>query len=79
MEDKDLSLLDTINELIERDPFEPFRIVTTSGDKYLVESPRNLAIGQSQVFYFIPGSDRFVFIRSNQLVAVEHFEQRPAA
>ena len=79
MDEKDLTLLDTISELILRDPFEPFRIVTTSGDKYLVESPRNLALGQSQVFYFFPGSDRFVFIRVSQLVAVEQFEKRPAA
>jgi hypothetical protein len=80
MEEKsDLSLIDAIRELRNHDPFEPFRLVTTSGDKYLIESPDNLAIGESQMFYYYPGSDKFVFIRLNQLVAVEHFEKRPAA
>jgi len=79
MENMDLALLDAIRELRMREPFEPFRLVTTSGDKYLVESPDNLAIGQSQLFYYFPSSDRFVFIRLNQLVAVEQFEKRPAA
>jgi len=70
-ERKELSLLDTIQELLDRDPFVPFRIVTTSGHKYLVKNPHTLAIGDSQIFYFLPG-DKFVFIRTNQLVAVEN-------
>ncbi len=79
MDNKDLSLLDTIQELTEHIPFEPFRVVTTSGDKYLVERPRNLAIGASQLFYCYPGSDRLVYIRISQLVAVEKFEEKSAA
>jgi len=79
MEDKDLTIVDTIKGLRRKEPFDPFRIVTTSGDKYLVESAENMVIGVSQIIYCYPGSDKFVFIRINQLVAVEQFEQRPAA
>ena len=31
--------LDTIKELLARRPFEPFRIVTSSGDRYDVRHP----------------------------------------
>jgi len=79
MDDKDLTLLDTIQELTEHVPFEPFRLLTTSGDKYMVERPRNLAIGASQLFYCYPGSDRLVYIRINQLVAIEKFGEKSAA
>jgi hypothetical protein len=73
------TILDTIQALQRRDPFDPFRIVISSGDKYLVENPHNLAIGESLLSYFYPHSDRFVFIRINQLVAIERFVEKPAA
>ena len=79
MEDEDSGILDTIRELMHQQPFDAFRVVTAGGEKYLVESPDNLAIGKSQLCYFHPRSDKFVFIRINQLVAVERFEERPAA
>ena len=68
-----------IIELKHRRPFEPFRIVTAKGDRLLVVESEKLAIGRTQMFYVFPGSDRFVFIPMNQLVAVEQFEKRPAA
>jgi hypothetical protein len=75
---RDLTLLDTIRELMHRDPFQPFRLVTSSGDKYVVKNPYNMAIGESQISYFYPRSDKFVFIRVNQLVAVEQSNGRAA-
>jgi hypothetical protein len=72
--DKNQTLMDAIQELRHKEPFDPFRIVTTSGDKYLVENPDNMAIGESLISYFFPRSDKFIFIRINQLVAVEQFQ-----
>lgn len=64
-------MLDSLQELLERHPFEPFRIVTASGDKYDVENPHLVALGASQISYFYPRSDRWVFIRLNQITAFE--------
>lgn len=64
-------MIATIRELLERDPFHPFRIVLTSGDRYDVTNPHLLAIGETQIFYCYPSSDRFSFIRSNQITAVD--------
>ena len=66
-------IIDTILELKNRAPFEPFRIVLTSGDKYLVESGDNLVKLESQFFYGYPRSDKFVFMRLNQIAAIEQF------
>ncbi len=69
----------TLSELKSHEPFEPFTIVTTSGDKYLVETSDNLVIGDLKVFYCVPRSDSVVYIRKNQIVAIEQFHQKPAA
>jgi hypothetical protein len=79
MADHEESIVDTIQDLKKREPFDPFRIVTTSGDKYLIEAGENLVIGKSQMFYAVPRSDKVVFIRINQIAAVERFEDKPAA
>ncbi len=77
--DKEMTILDTIRDLKDREPFEPFRIVLTSGAKYLIESGENLVFMQSQLFYGYPRSDKFVFLRMNQIAAVEQFQEKPAA
>jgi hypothetical protein len=71
-ESEQTSLLDTILELKNRDPFRPFKIVLTSGDKYLIESGGNLVEMRTELFYVSPRTDKFVFMRKNQLAAVEH-------
>lgn len=64
-------MIESIRELLERDPFQPFHIVLTSGDRFEVVDPHLLAIGESLLFYYYPRSDRFAFIRLNQVAAVD--------
>ncbi len=64
-------MLEDIEELLSKLPFEPFRIVISSGDKYAVSNPHNVAIGKSKLSYFFPRSDHWVFIRLNQITAIE--------
>jgi len=76
---EDVTTLDTIRDLKRRDPFSPFRIVMSSGDRYLVEDPDALAIGSSQLFYYPRQPGAGVHLRLNQVVAVEENAERPAA
>jgi hypothetical protein len=72
-------IVETIRELKAREPFAPFAIVVSSGDRYLIEAPANLVEMKSEYFYAYPGGDKFVLIRINQIVAVERpGERRPA-
>ena len=64
-------MLESIEELLNRQPFEAFLIVTASGDKYEVRNPHLVALGESQINYFFPKSDRWTFIRLNQITALE--------
>ena len=65
------TMLESLKELLNMHPFQPFQIVTASGDKYDVENPNLVALGASQINYFYPRSDRWVFIRLNQITALE--------
>jgi len=71
-------MLEKINELLARDPFVPFQLVMSSGEKYTVTNPHMLVLGETQFFYVFPRSDKFAWLRYNQLVAVETVEQRAA-
>jgi hypothetical protein len=78
MAEREESALDTVRHLKRREPFEPFRIVMTSGDRYLIEDPDALAIASSQLHYY-PRGGMGIHMRLNQIAAVEEPEQRPAA
>lgn len=64
-------MLESLQELLHHEPFVPFRIVVTSGDRYDVVNPNLVAIGQSMVFYCYPRSDRLTWMPLNQIVSVE--------
>jgi hypothetical protein len=70
------NVIDAIMDLKRRDPFVPFTIVMTSGHRYRIESGENLVEMRTEFFYASPRTGRFVFLRKNQIVAVEHSEEK---
>jgi len=68
---EDVTTLDTIRDLKRRDPFSPFKIIMTSGDRYVIDDPDALAIGNSQVFYYPRHPGAGVHMRLNQIAVVE--------
>lgn len=63
--------IQTINELLAVEPFQPFKIITASGKEYEIENPALVVMQQSQLVYCFPKSDRVTFIRLNQITAIE--------
>ncbi len=78
MAEMEETMLDTVRHLKRREPFEAFRIVMTSGNRYVIEDPDALAIASSQLHYY-PRSGVGIHLRLNQVAAVEEVEQKPAA
>ena len=70
------NVIDAILDLKAREPFAPFTIVLTSGDRYRIESGANLVELRTEFFYASPRTQRFVFLRKNQIAALEHAEER---
>jgi hypothetical protein len=64
-------MIKAIEKLRRKEPFVPFRIITTSGEHYDVVNPNLIAIGQSELFYYYPRSEQFAFIKLNQIVSLE--------
>jgi hypothetical protein len=67
-------MIDQLREYLDREPFQPFRIVTSSGDKYEVLNPHGIALAQTYLFYAYPRSDRSAHIRLSQIVALKSLE-----
>jgi hypothetical protein len=68
-------MVEKLKELLDSDPFVPFRIVLTSGGGYEVISPYQVALGETRLDYFFPRSDRSAMLRLNQVVAFETLEE----
>ena len=64
-------MLDTIRDMLEREPFQPFHIVLTSGERYDVTDPHLVAWGRTQITVYTSRSDRFAILRVSQITAVE--------
>ena len=64
-------ILKSIRELKNGEPFYPFEIVISSGDRYRIENGENLVEMKSEFFYAFPSGEKFVLIRINQIAAVE--------
>jgi pyridoxine/pyridoxamine 5'-phosphate oxidase len=70
MAEHEETTLDLIRHLKRQDPFAPFRILMTSGDRYVIDDPDALAIATSQLHYY-PRGRLGVHLRLNQIAAVE--------
>jgi hypothetical protein len=68
-------MVEKLKELLDGDPFVPFRIILTSGGGYEVISPYQVALGETRLDYFFPRSDRSAMVRLNQVVAFETLEE----
>ena len=60
-----------ILELINREPFERFRIVLASGEEFEISNPNLVALGQSLMHIYFPKSDRYSTLRLNQITSAE--------
>jgi hypothetical protein len=78
-EPKEQRFIDDIRELKHREPFIPFQVVMTSGDRYTIENPDLLAVSDSKLVYCMPRTERVVYLRLNQIVAIDDLGARPAA
>ncbi len=67
-------MIEQLRRHLDREPFQPFRLVVSSGDRYDVLEPHAVAIAQSYLFCCFPRSDRSAHIRLSQLVAMESLE-----
>jgi hypothetical protein len=68
-------MLEKLKQLLDQEPFVPFRILLTSGGAYDVTSPYQVALGETKLDYFFPRSDRDATMRINQIVAFEAMEE----
>ncbi len=70
-----MSLMNTLTELLDKSPFQSFKIFTSSGDKYLIKNPHLVAVGRDVVFIFT-ADGHFAFVRNNQITAVQSSRNR---
>jgi hypothetical protein len=70
-------MLEALQEMLDREPFIPFRLTLTSGETFDVRNPYLVAMGQSVATVFHPRSDRFAILRLNQIASLDTLE--PAA
>lgn len=71
-------VVDTVRDLKNREPFLPFLIVMTSGDRYLIDDPDALAIATTQLHYH-PRSGKGIHMLIDEIAIVEQFGEKQSA
>jgi hypothetical protein len=69
--------VETIQDLLDREPFLPFQILTNAGKRYEVTNANMVHMMKSDIFYFFPEADRFAMIPLRNVAAIE-VDQRAA-
>ncbi len=61
----------TIQELLDRDPFEPFRIRMSDGNYYDVTNPDLIVTMERELFMAMPRRDRFKLLSYQNITSLE--------
>ncbi len=64
-------MIEQIDSMLHIEPFRPFAIVLTNGDRYEVRIPGLIVPQRTQIMYCFPKSDRWALLRLNQIAALE--------
>lgn len=62
---------ETIRELLEREPFLPFRLIMSSGKSYEVARPNLVVLLKSEVFVAFPDGERWAHVPYLHVSSVE--------
>ena len=60
-----------LQEVLDQEPFEPFRIRLSSGDVYEIRDPALTIAMRSRLFIAWPGTDRWTLVPFLHIAAVE--------
>ena len=67
---EEIDIVSEIEKALDRQPFQPFTLVASSGDRYEVTGRHQVAVGRAVVIILPPDSTS-IYLRTSQLVAVE--------
>ena len=62
---------ENIQELLNREPFLPFRLIMTSGKTYEVASPNSAMLLKSEVFVVFPDGERWAHVPFLHIASIE--------
>ena len=66
---------ETIREWLRRQPFEPFELRLSNGERYEVRHPELLAIGKNRIAIVDPNTDRFVHVALVHVNSIEALQK----
>ena len=62
---------DVLKEMLDRVPFEPFRVCLSNGSAYDVTNPDMVALMKSKAFIALPNSEKWSFVSYLHIAALE--------
>jgi hypothetical protein len=62
---------DTIREWLSNQPFEPFELRLSNGERHQVRHPELIALGRNRVILIDPNTDRAVYLALVHINSIE--------
>ena len=66
-----MMLAKELNELVRREPFAPFRVITSSGKEYDIVDPHSTVVMKSELFIAFPGGESWTLIPLLHVSSIE--------
>lgn len=60
-----------MQEMLDQEPFTPFRICLSNGDAYEVANPHMVALMKHKVFVAMPDSEQWAFVSYPHIAALK--------
>ena len=63
--------METIHDLLYRQPFEPFELRLSNGEVHQVRHPENVAVAKTRIAIAYPEADRIVLCSLIHIISIE--------
>ncbi len=63
--------VESLHDLLRKDPFAPFKIRTSDGKEYPVANPDFVHVMRAEIFYVFSNNDRWALIPISHVTSVE--------
>jgi hypothetical protein len=69
-------MYDTLDELLHRQPFQPFRVRLSNGESFTIRHPEFAILLKTQIIIGFPKSDRFITCALLHIAAINKTKRK---
>jgi hypothetical protein len=70
---------ETLREMVQRNPFQPFQLRLTNGESHIVRRPEQVMMLKSRFVVSWPKEDRFIYCDVSEIESIQPIPKKRSA